>query len=211
MKKPLIVPLAFAATLAALFTGCGNGVNRGIGGNVEMDSAKSIELVAETIAGNIDPEGYKITEAYWCESEELSNSLDLLLLYMVDSSGTALSQSFGMSGGLPGRNSVTESGKSDYDFEDIYSLTPADFDTGKIAGWIKKGKKQLPRDMRFRSVNDFNFDINPLTGEKSAFFTIYATKKGEKPTREGANTVTPYYEFSFDVAADGSVVLDNTQ
>lgn len=61
----------------------------------------------------------------------------------------------------------------------------------------------------FHNFNLYRWDFELEKGNKvTARFTINATKKGEGNTMQGRNIVTNYYEFNFDMDANGKVTLD---
>lgn len=202
MKK--LFTLCLLATVLAL-TACESvGLSK-----LGMDDAKSVERVAETIKKHVDQAEYKVISAYWYEREELSNSMEYLLVEMVGADGKLYSQTFKVGGDHQGPNEISESRSNrTYDFETMNHLAAEDFDATAITGYINAAKTEIPEEYSFESVHDYRLKIDAASGEKTSDFNIYVTEKGNKTSLEGRNIVTTYYEFEFEVLADGTVVME---
>ncbi len=205
MKKIFTISLLAAAII---FTGC-----ESIGlTTIKMDSEKSVERVAETIKKHVKPEEYKPVSLNWYEREELSNSMEYLLVTMVGTDGKLYTQSFKVGGDYQGPAEVEESRSSQtHDFATMKYITPEDLVPATIVGWIEEAKAELPEGYGFESLKDYTFRIDPATGEKTSQFNARITETGNKRSVEGRNIVTTYYEVEFDVTADGTVVMEDLE
>ncbi len=205
MRKIFTIALLAAAVA---FAGCESiGLSK-----LKMDSEKSVARVAETIEKHIKPAEYKPVSLYWYEREELSNSMEYLLVTMVGADNKLYTQTFKVGGDYQGPNEVQESRSSGtYDFAAMKYITPADLVPATVVGWIDQAKAALPEEYVYESLKGYTFRIDPVTGDKTSNFSARVTETGNKRSVQGKNIVTTYYEVEFDVLSDGSVVTEDLE
>lgn len=214
MKKTFLL---LAASAAALCSGCDT---LGVGGGPKMDSSEATELVLKTIAEKTDASEWKVYRVRWQEGEELGNELELLTVYMANTSGDCYTQTFNLSG--TGKGTVSDlrevPTQGRVDFTQIGGIVDK-IDAEAIRRQYEAAKAMIPEGYTFKSVSGYDIgetipsgnefmDRNKRIGAVEASFDLSVTEDGKEVVESAGKRSVQYYQVTFDVQPDGSVVMD---
>lgn len=215
MKKSSLI---LVAVVAAFCCGCNS---LGMGGGPKMDSVEATMLVKQTIADKIDNSQWKVYRVRWQEGDELGNELELLTVYMVNTSGACYSQSFNLFG--TGRGTVSDlrevPSQNRVDYTRIKGIMDA-IDADAIRKQYEAAKAMIPEGYTFRSISGYDIgevipsgnefmDRNKQIGAVEAAFDATVTEDGKEWIESAGKKSMQYYKVNFDVQPDGSVVMDD--
>lgn len=215
MKKPIL--LLFAATVAALCTACGE-----LGGGPKMNSVEATALVAETVRKNIDIDQWKIYRILWQEGDELSNELQRVTVYLVNSAGDCFTQTFTLAG--PAKGNVSDlseaTGQKRVDFEKVNGIPVERIDPAAIQKQYEEALAMIPENYTFKSITNYDiaevlssgvalFDRGKNVGAIETSFDVNVTENGKEMIESAGKKSLQYYQITFNVLPDGTVEMDD--
>jgi len=84
----------------------------------------------------------------------------------------------------------------------------SDFDFDMVASKFKEASKLIDGNYENHALYNFTFHVKN-DNSVTARFQINATEKGENPETNGDIEITNYYEFDFEMDANGTLTLTN--
>lgn len=216
MKKTILS--LFVASVAALCSACGSIGNSG----PKVSSIEATTLVAETVRKNIDIDQWKIYRILWQEGDELSNELQRVTVYLVNSAGDCFTQTFTLAG--PAKGNVSDlseaTGQKRVDFEKVNGIPVERIDPAAIQKQYEEALAMIPENYTFKSITNYDiaevlssgvalFDRGKNVGAIETSFDVNVTENGKEMIESAGKKSLQYYQITFNVLPDGTVEMDD--
>lgn len=203
MKKNSLRILAFCAPFA-LASCSGGGID--LGGAPSLSTNDGIKEVMEIVKNNFGEK--EIFEISVSAEDHLEDNLGYMSVNYVDGDKT-ISQSYTETNGI-GISDPKEKTSFPYNAKQNSLKKGNEIDFSFIPAKFEEAKKIIAElTDEYEGFVLYSFDLElDKDGKYEGVLTLEGTKKGEGTSVQGRNIVTNYYEFDFDINADGSVEYD---
>lgn len=203
MKKNSLKILAFCAPFA-LASCSGSGID--LGGAPNLSTDDGVKEVMEIVKNNFgDKDVFDISIS---AEDHLDDNLGYMYVKYVDGDKT-ISQSYTETSGI-GLSDPKEETSFPFKAKQNSLKKGSEIDFSFIPAKFEEAKKiitELTDEYEGFVLYGFDIEINE-DGKYEGELTLEGTKKGEGTSVQGRNIVTNYYEFDFDLNADGTIELD---
>lgn len=191
----------FALTSVLALASCS-----GLTSNTDMKTKEGIESVAQMIKDNFGDK--QICDINLYAQDHLEESFGFMNVNYLDN-GVTKTQSYHDMNDV-GLGDPEEETSFPYDEKKDGLIKGSDIDLSFVPAKFDEAVKQIQElsdEYEGFVLNSISLDIDK-DGKFYGDMTLEGTKKGEGTSLEGRNIVTNYYEFDFDLNADGTVELD---
>ena len=172
-----------------------------------MDTPEASRKVVEALGKYIDTTEYKPIEIWWSETDELSNDLGLMIVYMVSKDGKPYNQTFGLGGQVTGPLDIKPDvfHKGPFDFATMAWIRPSELNPELIQKHYEAAKAEVPAEYTYKGIHEYTIEIDDETGLPERTFKMNMIETGKSEVTSAGRTVTEYYELNFKGLDDGSI------